>query len=403
MKIKLPTALIESINFYISNEKEFENINIKQRQKLNSKLINLWYIIFSHQVDNFEKSLRHFVNISRNCFKPIKFFCKPKTYEYNELLNFLSKWKLIEINHKYCSPNSSNLRSNNHSPFSKSYKVKTDFLSQTQFTEIEIDFEIIFRNTKKMEFWIDLYPDYKSLIIDSYNTTIQLDEFISWLYMNEGMELKGKLINGVFIQRFLTPYRIIKYINTALKIQYKNLWFKVSKEGRFYSSLTNLPSVTLPFLQLYNEEIIELDVANCQPLLLAHLIDNEEYKKDVEEGLFYSKMASLIGWTTDRFKIMSYRYLFFSNRPLKGGLIYKALNQMYPNLVDQINNLKKENKLAVMLQKIESEIFVKKIGVLPFKKITRHDSVMTTRDNYNDLKKIIRDEFSNLNLSVTIK
>lgn len=406
MKIKLPTALIECIDTNILKEKEFFQINVKQRQILNQNLIHLWYIIYSSQIDDsMSRTLDCYTNIPRDNFKFIKFNFRNNRYEYNKLLQYLHSWELIDINDKYCYYNDNYAKSDKSSfkPFAKSYKIKTKFLKDTKMTEVEIDFKKIFKKTKNKEFWMEKYPNYTSMIEDCYNVTIKLDEFASWLYNNEGKKLNSKLKNGIMNHRFLTPERIIMYINKVLKIHFKNLWFKISDEGRFYSSLTNLPSECIKFLRLKGKEVVELDAKNCQPLLLASLINDLAYKNDVENGIFYDKMAESLGWERLKFKIYSYKHLFFSNNILKSGEIYNTLNDHYPGLVEQINNLKKEIKLALKLQQLESNIFVENIGKLPYCKITRHDSVLVFKENYDDFEKCIEEGFSKLDLRVTIK
>ena len=395
MKIKLPTALIQCLDKHIKEEKDFFQIKEKQRQLLNQKLINLWYIIYSKQVDDNYKTLKFYTNIHRDDFRFFKFKFKSKTFQYNQLLYYLNNWGLIDINHIYCSKKGFN-------SFSKSYRIKTEFLCETEMSEVEIDFCKIFENTRNMDYWLKKYPEYSNLITDCYNTTIKLDEFIYRLYKKKGMKLKSKMIDGVFTERYLTSERIILYTNKALKLHFKNLWFKVSNEGRFYSSITNLPIVSIDFLKLYEKEVIELDVANCQPLLLARLVENYEYQKDVENGVFYEKMAEKIGWLRDEFKNFSYKYLFFSNRLLKTGKIYKAINECYPSLMKQINELKKESKLSSLLQKLESSIFIEKIGKLPYYKITRHDSVLVMKEDCELFEKLIKDEFQKIRLKVSI-
>lgn len=399
MKTQLPSALTECIDKHIKEEEAFFQINEKQRQSLNKKLINLWYIIYSSQIDDKNKTLKYFVNIHRDDFRPFKFNTKTKIFQYNELLNFLNNWGLIEINPKYCSKK----QNNGCGSFSKSYRIKTEFLSGTHMTEVEIDFLKIFKSTRNMEYWLKKYPEYSNLIKDCYNTTVKLDEFIHYLYKKQGMELKLKLINGRLVTTYLTTEKTILYINKVLKLHFKNLWFKISDEGRFYSSITNLPSVSTKFLKLYDKDVFELDVANCQPLLLAGLLKNSEYQKDVENGVFYKRMADKIEWRDKKFKILSYKYIFFSNKPLKKGKIYNALNNCYPKLMEQINNLIKDKNLALVLQKMESSIFIEKIGKLSYNKITRHDSVLVTKEDCKLFKKLIEDEFQKIGLKVSIK
>ena len=81
-----------------------------------------------------------------------------------------------------------------------------------------------------------------------------------------------------------------------------------------------------------------MDVKNCQPLLLSYLINHPAYKIDVENGVFYDKMAKALDLKRVEFKLFSYRYIFFPNTPLKSGKIYNTLNNHYPGLIGEINN-----------------------------------------------------------------
>lgn len=400
MKIQLPTALIERIDNHIKEEETFFQIKEKQRQLLNKKLINLWYFICSSQIDDNNNTLKYYTNIPRENFRIFKFKFKTKVFQYNELLNYLNKWDLIDINQKYCSKKSCN-------SFTKSYRINTKFLSGTHMTEVEIDFSKIFKNTNNKEYWMKKYPDHSNLIEDCYNTTINLDEFINWLYMKKGKKLKSKMINGVLTKRYLTSERIIMYINKALKLHFKNLWFAVSNEGRLYSSITNLPNDAIDYLRLYEKKVIELDVSNCQPLLLAYYINNNDYQKDVENGVFYERILHKLGWKKkkdrDKLKNLAYRYFFFSKNILKSGKIYNVINEFYPQLIEQINDLKKNYNLALKLQRMESYIFIDRIGKLPNKKITRHDSVLIFKEEEKYFKEMIENEFNNYNLKVTVK
>lgn len=399
MKTKLPTALVECIDKHIKDEVAFSQLKEKQIQLLNKKFINLWYFIFSSQIDDNNKTLKYYTNIHYTYLTPFKFKLKKKVYQYNELLNFLNNWNLIEINHKYCSKN----QNKGCGSFSKSYRIRTEFLHGTQMSDVEIDFTKIFKDNKNKEYWLKKYPEYSNLIEDSYNTTIKLDEFICRLYKKKGMELKSKMIGGVLTKRYLTPERILMYVNKALKLHFKNLWFTVSNEGRFYSSITNLPSVAIDFLRLYKKKVVELDVKNCQPLLLASLINDHNYQNDAENGVFYERIANILGCKEKIFKLMSYKYIFFIKNPLKKGKILDAMNSCYPELIEQINNLIKDNNLALALQRMESSIFIDKIGKIPNSKITRHDSVLVAKNDSKLFKKLIRNEFHKIGLKVSIE
>jgi hypothetical protein len=177
-----------------------------------------------------------------------------------------------------------------------------DFL-ELNFIEFEIDFNKIFENLKDKKYWIKKYPAYKKQINETYEVKINLTEYIKWITDNIGSELKPIINNGILERRFLTKERAYDYINDAIKINLGNIWFKVSDEGRFYNSTTNLSYTAIPHFTLKRRKVKEIDVVNCQPLLLCGLIKNKIYKKDVEDGIFYEKMANELGLKKGNFTV----------------------------------------------------------------------------------------------------
>ena len=79
------------------------------------------------------------------------------------------------------------------------------------------------------------------------------------------------------------------------------------------------------------------------------------------------------------------------------------MNSCYPELMEQIKNIIRDKNLALVLQKMESSIFIDGIGKLVNSKITRHDSVLVTKEDYRLFKRLIENEFQKIGLKVTIK
>lgn len=388
----IPTSVYDKINISIQKELDFIDLTEKQKSNLIKQLVSLWFFIYTSQKnDELAINLKSYTKIQSRLLQRFYIKLNNQKIGYNKLNDILERNGLITINENFCPIK-----------FSKSYRVVTDFIGNN-YTEVEIDFDKVFDNLKNKSYWVKKYPQYKKQINDTYEVEIDLDNYIHWLNQNSGLELKPVIKNGILSNRFLTQERIYDYINDALKINLNNIWFKVSNEGRFYNSTTNLSYTAMPFIKLKRRKLIEIDVKNCQPLLLCKLIDNPIYKKDVEEGVFYEKMKDVIGISRNQMKVLSYKYIFFSNKKLNGGKIYDALQKLYPGLIDQINQLRNEIEISKELQKLESDIFVKSISYLDFKMMLRHDAVFVYEEDYEIIKSYIQTEFNKIGLKATIK
>jgi hypothetical protein len=387
MRVKIPTKVLDEIQSYIEIDSRLSNSNEKEQQKLIKILIELWLLIYNKQIDDKDLlNLKGYVNINKNDFKSFNIQISGLRYYYRDLLEMLMFSGLISINDKY---------SNNS--FYKGYRIETTSIKTDYLSEIEIDFDKVCCNNNK-SFWLNKYKKQSNLIEDAYNTTINLDEYISWINNNIGIELKPILKNGRLTKRFLTEERGYHHIFLALKLNMKNIWFKLSDEGRFYSSISNLPSGSVPFIRLYGCKTINLDIKNCQPLLLSTIINNKQFSSDTQEGLFYDKMASELNMDRNEFKVLSYKYIFFGSNELKSGKIYDCMEKLYKGIMVEINNIKREGCLAKKLQKIESDIFVKSIGKIKMHKCLRHDEVIVMENNKELMVKCLRREFNLFNI-----
>jgi len=392
MKLLIPTRVQEKVRFTIQKEIDFINLTEKQKLNLNKKLLSLWYFIYYKQKkDDNIITLDGYVNIHSDELKSFLFKYNENKYHYNKLLILLKDVNLIDINDRYSA-----------NKFSQSYRISTDILDNN-FEEVEIDFEKIFYNLKNKLYWLKKYTNFKKQINETYEVKIDLNDYIIWLKENINLELKPVINNGILERRFLTKERIWDYINDALMINYDNIWFKVSNEGRFYNSTTNLSYTALPFIKLKRRSIKEIDVANCQPLILSKLINNNEYKSDCELGIFYDNLSRELNITRNEAKVLSYKYIFFSNKKLKTGKIYNAMEKLYKGVIEQINELRDKIEISKEMQKIESDIFVNKISNLDFKMMLRHDAVYVYEEDYDIIKSYVIREFNKIGLNPTIK
>lgn len=392
MKVYIPLEVEKIIRESLLKETDFIRNTESENKKVYKLLISLWFYVYNRQItDESVVNLNSYTSINNKSLDKFKVNINQKKYGYKYFADLLEKASLIDVNKKYSTGR-----------FCKSYRILTSILNGN-FEEVEINYKKVFCNMKNQKYWLKKYPCYTKQIMDSYKVSIDLTMYYRWLKENKGMLLKPILKNGIVIKRELNDERIYKYLNSAIKINYKNLWFKISDEGRFYSSLTNISYTALQFTKLGDKGIREVDVKNCQPLLLSSLIENPLYRKDVERGVFYDVMAKSLGKTRNEFKVLSYQYVFFSNRKLKQGKIYNALNKLYPGFVNQINKLREKIHISRKLQSLEAQIMVDKIGSLKYDMMLRHDAVFVYPEDYDIICQYVKLEFRKLGLKVQIK
>lgn len=393
MKVLIPTKVYELIEYSIQLQPELKDLTELQKSRLIIELINLWFLIYNRQRnDNEINRLDMYSNIHSDNFNKLVFKYNNKRIRYKKLIEILELVGLISINKKYSIQKS----------FTKSYRINTEIIGD-DYTEVYIDTNKIFYNIKNKKYWLDKYPEYKKQINDTYDVKIDLGSYIKWCSYNIGMELRPIFIDGILTRRFLTKEKVYDYVYDILKINSNNIWFKISNEGRFYNSTTNLSYTILPFIKLKRRSVVEIDVANCQPLLLCKLISNEKYKKDVELGIFYNRMSEVLNIDKNQMKQKCFRWIFFTNKKLKSGEIYDAIQLLYPGLIDDINNLRDKISISKELQKIESNIFINNISNLDFKMVLRHDAVLVYKEDYDIIKSYVIDEFRKIGLKCKIK
>lgn len=394
-KFYIPIKLLEKIDEAIDIDWRFADLKERQRQKLVKRLVELWYFIYQSQINDDDlPNLQFYVDIHTDDLRRFDIMIAGLRLRYRDLIKIIPN--LIGCNGSYLN-----------GKYSLGYRVNTRFLQFTNLVEYNIDFDLVLKRTKNKEYWLNKYPEQSNLIEDAYNTKINLDEYLSWLQQNIGTELNPVYdkTSGKIKRRFLTPERLYAHFNMALKVNLQNLWFKLSNEGRFYSSISNLPSKSIDFLSLHGGKTKRCDIKNCQPLLLATLIDNKQFKQDCQSGIFYDKIrTTLLESVSDlkrsQIKIMIYRYIFFASKQLKSGVLYDTMVNLYGDAISQINHLKSNINLAHQLQKMESDIFVKKIGKIKLPKLIRHDEVIVLENDGEKIQNYLIKEFNNLGIKV---
>lgn len=407
-KTLFPSNIFDLINNAINYNSKFLQASDKTKLKAKQICLNLWYFIYSKQMENIKveemkgNSIndKFYVNIHSSQLNRKEYRVKVNNEDlyYNFFLELLIDNNLIEFNDKFSISN-----------FSMSYRVCK---FNGKFTYVNIDMDIIFGYFKSKKELIKEFPKYKNLIEDCYKTKVDINKYSKFLIDNCGKTIKklsSRYVNKdgkkfkILVERILDEEKIMELINEAVKINIGILWISVSEEGRFYSSITNLSHLASDFLTYNREKLYSLDITNCQPLLLNIIIDNTYLKAATENGIFYDIIAKEMCISRSKVKNLCYRYIFFNNELVKGGVFMNVINELFPGLVNQINEVKANNKLSSLLQRIEADIIIKSVGSLDLPKVTKHDEVFTTINYLNEVKlfieKLIKERY---NLSVKV-
>jgi len=272
-------------------------------------------------------------------------------FRYTYFTDFLERYGYIEKNHSY-----SNLYH-----YTKSYRVCVEKLG-------EYDFYNQPKIYRMKEDWIREYPENKSLIENHYYSDIDIDGALKYIEGMEGIGYKGRIVDKV---------RIFRWRRELYNIKQKHFWFSKSASGRFYSTFTNLPQPLRKFITIENRNLKTLDLKNAQPLFLAHLIGHREMIEACRKGVFYEKILQNIpNLSRVKLKELVYQTILFNPKETRMDLDFvKLVDRVFPEMIQKINDFKKDKKVWLELQKIESSIFIDSMKDVEFPYLTCHDSI----------------------------
>jgi len=101
--------------------------------------------------------------------------------------------------------------------------------------------------------------------------------------------------------------------------------------------------------------------------------------------------------------------ILFSARNNK-TLFKSKLKEVFPSVVAWIDEYKKahgDNQFSIMLQQIESDLFIdrilKRVKKLKYFCLTKHDSLIIRRSDYEAILSIVKEEFEKIGLEYTLK
>jgi len=212
-----------------------------------------------------------------------------------------------------------------------------------------------------------------------------------------------------------------------------------NKSHRLYTTLTNLMKEFRSCLRLDGEELVNLDIANSQPAIVANLcrpIFRSKFQKVLKEllgadfkypdeadckafidlaisGELYEDIQEKMNITREEAK--KYNMVFFFGPAFrKNNPAYDYLEEYHPavfNFIKRIKTLLKGynayKRFAILCQRLESEIVLSRVGKELFKAgiqfMTIHDSFLVKESDKTKARVIIGSVFDRDDIKLTIK
>lgn len=242
-------------------------------------------------------------------------------------------------------------------------------------------------------------------------------------------------IQNEFLNNNLTAHQYNQAKDEIYKLESKAFRMTILPTNmRVVSNYTSLPKYLRVFITLNDKAVKEIDLSNSQPLIFNVIIyeyiksfdldadhpihiEAFKYKTLTENDKFYTDLEAKvkIDYPTfiskKEFKIEIFTHVFYAKKYYPHPITDTFKNE-YGYLYDIILDSKKNNTnaLAILLQNLESSIFIDKIcrelmtTVVRPAIITIHDGIFTNEDNIELIEKTIKDVIlREWNLCPTIK
>lgn len=167
--------------------------------------------------------------------------------------------------------------------------------------------------------------------------------------------------------------------------------YQICKTGRAYSDANQFPKRVRDTLLIDGEATAEIDIVNCQPLLLATIYPNHSdewrrYKELAEAGQVYEALGSFSDLNRSNAKDQFIPFIFGGNRPIAEDFFRHS----FPELLTAIQERRRQCReaLAHELQGKESQLIVERVCGA-FKAASIHDGVRVKVSDAEPVKKFI--------------
>jgi hypothetical protein len=362
------------------------------------------YVVNPKYVSNLSKpSQSLLVNLDSN---PINVLCKEKYWEplsaltYKDIIknetqeNFTyRKWFTDDIN-------TLNIQ------YDLLYDIALKRIEELTIDEFIVDNEI-------------LPPSIKVRSSNGVELFQNTQKVISSLLGGQCLIKDNSIYKVVYSSKFLSDKKAtmkMYYKNSIDRLRYNSFDAKRNTtNNRLDTNLTNMASILVDAICLQND-LIQIDLSNSQFVLLSNMLkdhlntdDYRLYKELSVDGNLYTYIANKLGLKSFKNgKSLMFEVLFSSRR--NSSVFKKKIKVLFPSVVEWIDKFKKEhgdNQFSIMLQRIESDLFIdkvlKRLKKLNYFCLTKHDSLIIKRGDYKAIMDIVKDEFANIGLEYTLK
>jgi hypothetical protein len=160
----------------------------------------------------------------------------------------------------------------------------------------------------------------------------------------------------------------------------KLFFVKDATAGRIHTNVTGLKRDSRAALRLEGEPLVEIDMVNCQPFLLAKMSREESFAELCRNGIIYDYIADKLGTIREDAKDLYFKTIYgrvqYANPKMK-----KLFTNHFPRTWTAITQSKVENhaRLAIQLQQEEVAMMEMVWAKLSHDKIpflTIHDAIL---------------------------
>lgn len=344
---------------------------------------------------------------------------KPFGYKINpELLDF-SELRFVEIDKK---------------PVEHKYKQQKQVIDDLNMLEIDVDGMINSTMNYNLDDEIkiidDLSDEAAELIVDGkdYRGKIYVLSTADALARAKRKDLDLILYKNKYYTCKINDFRRntlrqfrISQLYTISSLLSRDFYAARNKTNdRLDHNLTNLKSTLLKgYVKLDGESLVDIDLANSQPCLLAYLIsswdkvqmffpnlikgyrisdidlsasDIQLFLEKSSSGVLYDYLGEKLGWDRDLAKLIFIKIMF--SKPKWNSRYKKQIKAVFPTVIKYMDDFKflngESNQLAIFLQKLEARIFIDNI-YLPLRTegytiFSKHDSILCKTSQREDIK-----------------
>lgn len=268
------------------------------------------------------------------------------------------------------------------------YRLHSDFVYATDICLV------LFDNLRKIEFTQE----------GEYNT--KMIKTIKEVKINYSVAIRAEIEHYIHKTHDIDSLR--KRLNTIFALSSKRFIKRGKKSDRVYHSFSNISRVSRPYLSFNDDDFNDIDIVNCQPLLLCYLLKkrgmgiDSEYIHDCTTGTIYERFVSE-SFDRDKVKVELYRCIFFDFKPKEE--VNKKFKERYPKTWASLQVIDNEkDTLASQLQNIEADIFNRIVPALSEGYFTLFDAVYFTDIlDASSIAEYIVNRFKEFDLEVTIK